>query len=297
MSHTFRVASVRASLALLMVSALLFTHCGSSSSNPTAPSAQTVSSVALSLDTSGLFKRGGTAQLSATATMSGGATQDMTASCTNWASDNTSVATVSTSGLVTAQNSGSATLTVTCQSVQGRTVVALNVATKATPAVSLSSASLGFSKDTPFQPLVIFKIIYAESSRAFGYNVNFMNFSVKTGAGATVSSVNFGPDMFASGAPTGWKAGDPYIWPAWGNNHVDAAGNKFACFVSASFTPMPSSVTLTWQTSVQDDTGVAANFSGTNSLTPNSGTYSCDETHGIVGTPFIAPLPQNGPAR
>ena len=293
MSQTPSRTTRGVALALVAAAALLFAQCGKStptSPSPT-PASPTVSSVALSVNTAALFKKGATAQITATGTLSTGATQDVTSSCASWLSANTSVATISGSGLVTAVGSGSATFTATCSSVVARLLTTLTVALKATPSVTLSSMSMGISLYTPYQPQVIFKVIYAETGKAFGYNVNYVNFTVKSSSGSTLSAPNWGPDMFVSGSPAGWKAGDPYIWPAWGTSHIDAAGTKYACFVSDSFTPMPGSVTLTWATQITDEVGTVVNYGSTGTLTQNPAAYSCDETHGISPNAFVFPMP------
>jgi hypothetical protein len=280
-------------LAIVAIATLLFVQCGKSTpASPTpTPAAPTVTSVALTVNTAALFKRGATAQMTATGTMSSGGTQDVTAQCTGWLSDNTAVATISSSGLVTAQGSGATTFVATCSNAAARLLTALTVAIKSTPSVTMTSMNLGVSKDPPYLPFVVIKLIYSESGKAFGYNVNFTNFQVRTSSGSTLSSPNFGPDVFKNGSAPGYKAGDAYIWPAWGTNHIDPAGSKFACFVSASFTPMPNSVTVTLATQVTDDVGIVIDYSTTNSVTPRTDQWSCDETNGIDSPSFRAPMP------
>ena len=53
--------------------------------------------------------------------------QNITTSCTDWQSDNTFVLTINNEGLLTAHNSGSATVTTTCQGVFARGLVPLSV--------------------------------------------------------------------------------------------------------------------------------------------------------------------------
>ena len=201
--------------------------------------------------------------------MSTGTTQDVTSSCTGWASDAALVAMVSSTGLVTAVGSGSATITATCSGVFARLLTTLTVATKATPVVSLTTVSIGISSDPPYLPMMYFKVWYSETGKAFGYNVNFMNFTVRNSAGATLDTQSFGPDMFTSGSPSAWKAGNAYLWPAWGSNHVDASASKYACFVAKSFSSVPSSISLTWATQTTDDQNVVTSFGTTTTASGN----------------------------
>jgi hypothetical protein len=91
--------------------------CADSGNAPAAPSSPAVPSpprvVAVQVSGAGsLFQRGQTTQLTATATLSNGFTENRTASAT-WSSDNTGVASVSSTGVVTAGNEGDATISAT----------------------------------------------------------------------------------------------------------------------------------------------------------------------------------------
>ena len=86
--------------------------CGST---PAAPS--TVSTVTVS---GGAPAVGATSQFTAIATLSGGATEDVSSSAT-WSSSNTAVATVSASGLVTSVRSGTAVISATFPASWDRT--------------------------------------------------------------------------------------------------------------------------------------------------------------------------------
>lgn len=99
------------------------TACNSSSPTPTSPTppvtpAPTVTSVAVNATTTAFRERGATARFTAVVTLSNGATEDRTATAT-WSSDNTSVATVSADGVVTAQGDGEATIAAIVNSVRG----------------------------------------------------------------------------------------------------------------------------------------------------------------------------------
>jgi Bacterial Ig-like domain (group 2) len=73
------------------------------------------------------YASGATNQTVAVGTFSDGTRDAITTSCTDWQSDNTFVLTINNQGLLTAHNSGSATITTTCQGVFARGLVPLNV--------------------------------------------------------------------------------------------------------------------------------------------------------------------------
>lgn len=97
----------------------------SSSSTPTSPSGGTVSQVAV---TGNAPNVGLTAQFTATATLSSGATQNVTSQAT-WQSSNTAIATVNNAGVVTGVAAGDVDITATYQSVAGRSRVTIAVKT------------------------------------------------------------------------------------------------------------------------------------------------------------------------
>lgn len=97
-------------LSFVLILGIIAAACGSTSTSPT-----TVSSIAIT-GTAPIV--GATAQFSATATMSNGTTQDVTA-LSAWQSSNTGAATVSSSGVVTGVAEGAATVQATYLSVTG----------------------------------------------------------------------------------------------------------------------------------------------------------------------------------
>lgn len=100
------------------------------SSTPTQPTPQTpvtVSSVAVT-GTSDLTAKGATTQLTATATMSNGTTENRTSTAT-WQSDNAAVASVSSQGVVTAVATGDATISATVSGVRGTRAVNVRLRT------------------------------------------------------------------------------------------------------------------------------------------------------------------------
>lgn len=129
MNHCFRGTAL---LVCLVASA-----CGGKTPSPAAPSTPATTAPAgptlqsVNLGPTGVPPRwyapGATNQTVATGTFSDGTRQNITTSCTDWQSDNTFVLTINNEGLLTAHNSGSATITTTCQGVFARGLVPLNV--------------------------------------------------------------------------------------------------------------------------------------------------------------------------
>lgn len=127
--------------ARVCVLAAVVSGCGGSSSKsaPTAPSAPSIVSVSIS-GTATLSNTNQTSQLKATATLSGGgATQNVTETAT-WQSSSANVATVSSTGLVTAVAKGTATVTATYQGTAG--TLAFSSGMAETTAVAISGAGV-----------------------------------------------------------------------------------------------------------------------------------------------------------
>lgn len=105
------------SLALALVAfGFLTTACGSSSTAPSAVNTVTVTGAAPAV--------GATAQYSAVANLSNGSTENVTTSAT-WTSSNPDLATVSSTGLVTAVAAGNVSISATFDSVTGTAQAAL----------------------------------------------------------------------------------------------------------------------------------------------------------------------------
>ena len=117
--------------------------CGSTSNSPASASTATVSSVAVS-GTSILSIIGQTVQLAATATLSDGTTKDVTAIAT-WQSSNTSVASVSSGGLVDALAAGTVTITATYQGKAGAATVPVSFSSSSQSTMTASIDGLSFS--------------------------------------------------------------------------------------------------------------------------------------------------------
>lgn len=122
---------------VLTLASLLLVSCGGggSSSTPTTPTTVTVTSVSVT-GTANLTSKGQTSQLTATATLSNGTQQSVTASAT-WQSSNTAVATVSPAGVVTAVGSGEVQITATYQSQSAQVKITVTLPTTAVASLSL----------------------------------------------------------------------------------------------------------------------------------------------------------------
>jgi len=119
---------------------------GSISSSP--PAAPSLSSVAVT-PKSATFTPGASQQFDATAAYSDGSTKDV-ASTATWSSSNSSVATVSASGLAMGIAVGSATITATLSGVSGSANVTVNGKTLASIQLSPSSATLAIGISQQF---------------------------------------------------------------------------------------------------------------------------------------------------
>ncbi len=113
-----RVIVVGAVLAATMVSACGESEVPTGPSNAAVPSPPRVSSVAVTSTTSSFITRGQTQQLAAEATLSNGLVENR-ASTATWQSDNSGVASVSSSGMLTVGNEGTATISATLEGQRG----------------------------------------------------------------------------------------------------------------------------------------------------------------------------------
>jgi hypothetical protein len=114
---------------LVFVLGISIAACDRTSSTPTSPSmstltppaistsSQTLQSVTLSINADAIRSRGDTTQTIPTGTFADGTSQNVMATCKNWQSDNVRVLTINSGGLITAEGSGAATITTTCQVV------------------------------------------------------------------------------------------------------------------------------------------------------------------------------------
>jgi uncharacterized protein YjdB len=108
-----RRTGVLAALCMITFTAIA---CGNSSTSATTASSLTVTGAAPAV--------GATAQFSATATMSDGTTQDVTSQAA-WTSSNGSIATVSSTGVVTGLGAGPVTVTASYQTISASDAIVL----------------------------------------------------------------------------------------------------------------------------------------------------------------------------
>jgi hypothetical protein len=234
---------------------VISTSACSGNSTPTSPSAAssaprapTISSVALSANLTALNRRGASTQVVATATFENATTQDLTGTCTNWQSDNQPVVTINTSGLVTAQSSGAATISTTCQGMAARQGVTLNIAVKAMPTLS-TSMTVEPSPEPPFLYRARFQYTFSETGGVYGVNVNFLNTQILNSAGVRMADpTNYSPNVFTS---------------LWGTNHIGAGQTRAVADVLDYNGGGSARVFTQFTASVTDDLGNATTFSDT----------------------------------
>jgi hypothetical protein len=184
------VLLVRACIVLLLLSA---PACHSSSTAPT------TSSIALA-GTSMLTAIGQTSQLTATETLSSGTTQDITSQAT-WLSSNTTVATVSPAGLVTAQGIGVSSISATFSGVtaMGNVVVALQSALVFTftpsPVTNIGLSSL-CTGGTPF--VTWFFNLTIQNASSVPFVVTSWSYNTLASGTTTPSVQNEDPTAFNS---------------------------------------------------------------------------------------------------
>jgi hypothetical protein len=208
-------------IGLIFLSAATAFHCGGSSTptTPTTPpAAVTVNSVAVS-GTATLTSKGQTSQLTATASLSNGTTQDVTSQAT-WQSDNAAVASVSSSGLVTANAEGEATITATYQSKSGTLKIKADLPKNAIPELT---ANLTFTTvNTPFgKYLAQSRLTWTEKGGTVGYNVTSLNlrfldqtgkeFTHSTWTGDDIKNILGGDNHINAGQSRDWD------WPRYLN--------------------------------------------------------------------------------
>jgi uncharacterized protein YjdB len=130
------------------------TYSGVSGSATLTVTAPTLVSLAVS-PASASIALGTTVQLTATGTFTDGSTKNLTNSAT-WSSANTSIAAVSSVGLVTSNATGSATVTATYSGVSGSATLTVTAPTLASLAVSPASASIAQGTTVQFAAIGTF---------------------------------------------------------------------------------------------------------------------------------------------
>lgn len=228
---------------------LLAVACGKDSPSPTTPSSPAAPSLA-AVSVSGyngtpINRRDQTVQLSASARYSDGSTRDVTASAA-WRSDNAAVATVSSSGLVTALGDGEATIVADYQGSGGNVRVRVELPRRASPEVTAR-----INVRTSPEPVYLFRgemnLTFRETSRAVGMNVNFINVTWRDYRGDLMIFRNYNPGALSQ---------------IWGTNHINAGESK-GIVASIDYNRPLSRVSVLVETSVQDDFGNVINFSET----------------------------------
>jgi trimeric autotransporter adhesin len=131
-------------LAFLLLGVSLFVGCGGSSGGSNPPTTVTLIAISV-MPSSPSINVGATQQFAATGTYSDGSTKVLTASA-NWISVTSSVATVNTSGLVTAVAVGTSNITASSSGVVGSTTL-----TVANPLVSITVAPPTITLSPPAQ--------------------------------------------------------------------------------------------------------------------------------------------------
>jgi trimeric autotransporter adhesin len=132
---------------LCIIVCMGFTGCGGSSKTPS-PQTATVTLITVSAPSS-LLPVGETLQLTATATYSDNSTKDVTASAT-WQSSDLTVATVSSTGLLTAVKAGSTTVTATRGTISGFKSITVTAAALSSIVVTPSNASIATGQTQQF---------------------------------------------------------------------------------------------------------------------------------------------------
>jgi hypothetical protein len=138
---------VNGRLLALAVSLLIGGACTSSPVASVPSTSATLQSVTLGANLATMTSAGQTTQVTATGVFLDGTSKDLTATCTNWQSDNASVVIVNSTGMLTAQGSGSSAITTTCQGVAARAVMTITFKPATTPSTFSLSGTItdGFS--------------------------------------------------------------------------------------------------------------------------------------------------------
>ena len=131
-----------------------------------------------------------TSQLTATANFSSGSPQDVT-SQSFWSTSNASIATVTSSGLVTAVGNGTATITATYQNVPG--TLSVTITLKADPQVSGNFVRLC----SPFQARL--EVTVAEASGNAGMNITALTLVMKDFFGVARVTKTYTPAELSAG--------------------------------------------------------------------------------------------------
>lgn len=215
--------------ALLLSSTLaLACRTTSSSSTPT----PTVSGVVVAGN--GAFTaRNATSQLTASASMSGGGTQDVSATAT-WSTSAPSVATVTSTGLVTAVGHGTATISASYQGSSGS--LAALVTLRATPTFTPTFKRLC----GPFRAGI--DITIAETGGSIGYDISSLTIRFRDLSGNVRVTKTYNAAELSAALG--------------GSNHVNAGQSKILTF-EQSYSPVVETEdsTASVEATITDDVG------------------------------------------
>lgn len=232
----------------VLLAAALVTACGKDSptqpSTPPPPAAPTVSGVAITGNQT-INRPGGTLALRATATMSDGTSQDVTAAA-QWSSSSPAIATVS-GGNVAGVANGDVTITASHSGRQGQHQVRVAIPTRANPRVT-GGITVTISPEALFLYRARMEYNVQEQDGVWGLNVNFINVQWKDFTGANMGPLtNYNPSKIAE---------------VWGSNHVNP-GQTRTVTAGVDYTRAGSSVSIATTISLGDDLGNPFNFSDT----------------------------------
>lgn len=195
---------MRISVAVALAAALAASCAKKSSSSPS----PTVTGVVVTGN--GAFtSKNQTSQLTATANLSDSTSQDITNSAT-WSSSNGAVAIVSSSGLVTALNFGTATIMAQYQGSQGSLSVIVNL--KATVTVTPTFTRLC----SPFRARL--QLLIAETGNSIGFDISSLTATMRDLPGNIQASHTFTPAELTA---------------AMGSNHINAGSSRTLIYESA----------------------------------------------------------------
>ncbi len=208
-------------------------------------------------------------QLQATAKFTDGSTSDVTSSVT-WSSQNTAVAAVSSSGLLTGKTVGTAVVTATSGSISASVTVTVTPAQMVTIAVNPSSFSLAAGLSQQLQATAIF---------TDGTTTDLTNSATWSSQNTAVATVS------ASGRVTGQSVGTAVITATSGSISGSATITVTpAQVVSIAVTPATATVAA----------GLTEQFTATATLTDGSTSDITSSANWTSATPSVATVDSTG---
>ncbi len=220
---------------------------GGGNSSPTAPSSQTpsVRSISVAGYSAPLSGVGATVSLKATAMMSNGASQDVTATAT-WVSDVTGVATVDGAGVVTARSAGDATISATHGGAVGTMRIKVDLPREMKPALT-GNLQVTRSPEPAYWFRSTVNTTFSETGGGVGYSVNYINVAWYDYQDKLLLFHNYNPGELAR---------------IWGTNYVRAGGAQ-TIRTWIDYTRTLSRTTARVEISVTDDFGNSRTYNGT----------------------------------